>query len=56
MKCGNYNGPFIEAPFKYYSIWPSGYTEDFNVSADQKQESSIAAMFVDRSGHYEQNL
>ena len=37
-------------PVKYQFIWPSGFRgEDFSISANQKQESSIADMFVDRS-------
>ena len=44
-------------PVKYHFIWPSGFRgEDFSISANQKQESSMAAMFVDGSGRNEETL
>ena len=44
-------------PVKYQFIWPSGFRgDDFSISANQKQESPVAAMFVDGSGRNEQTL
>ena len=44
-------------PVKYQFIWPSDFREeDFSISANQKQESPMAAMFVDRSGQKEEIL
>ena len=44
-------------PVKYWFIWPSGLREeDFLISANQKQESPIVAMFVDGSRRNEQPL
>jgi hypothetical protein len=37
-------------PTKFWFIWPSGFKEDFKKSANQKQESPVAAMFVNGSG------
>jgi hypothetical protein len=38
-------------------IWPSGFRgEGFKKSANQKQESPVAAMFVNGSGRNEQSL
>jgi hypothetical protein len=38
-------------------IWPNGFRgEEFLKSANQKQESSVAAMFVNGSGRNEQSL
>jgi hypothetical protein len=38
-------------------IWPSGFKgEEFKKSANQKEESSVAAMFVNESGQNEQTL
>jgi hypothetical protein len=38
-------------------IWPNSFREDeFKKSANQKQESPVAAMFVNRSGRNEQPL
>ena len=38
-------------PVKYQFIWPSGFRgEDFSISANQKQELSMAAIIVDGSG------
>ena len=38
-------------------IWPSGFRgEDFKKSANQKQESPVAAMFVNGSGQNVQSL
>ena len=42
---------------KYQFIWPSGFREeDFSISANQKQESPMVAMFVDGSGRNEETL
>jgi hypothetical protein len=45
-------------PTKFGFIWPSGFRgEEFKKkSANQKQESPLAAMFVTRSGPNEQSL
>jgi hypothetical protein len=44
-------------PTKFWFIWPSGFRgEDFLKSANQKQELSVAAMFVNGSGRNEQSL
>jgi hypothetical protein len=38
-------------PTKLEFIWPSGFREeDLKISANQKQEMPVAAMFVNRSG------
>jgi hypothetical protein len=37
-------------PYKFRLIWPSGFGEDFKKSANQKQELSVVAMFVNGSG------
>jgi hypothetical protein len=38
-------------PTKLEFIWPSGLREeDLKISANQKQEIPVAAMFVNRSG------
>jgi hypothetical protein len=38
-------------PTKFWAIWPSGFREeDFFKSANQKQESPVAAMSVNGSG------
>jgi hypothetical protein len=43
-------------PTKFRFIWPSGFRgEDFFKSANQKQELSMVAMFVDGSGQNEQS-
>ena len=42
-------------PTKFRFIWPNGYRrEEFLKSANQKQESPMVAMFVNRSGIKEQ--
>jgi hypothetical protein len=42
---------------KFRFIWPSGFRgEEFKKSANQKQESPVAAMFVNGSGRNEQPL
>jgi hypothetical protein len=42
-------------PTKFRFIWPNGYRrEEFLKSANQKQESPIAAMFVNGLGRNEQ--
>jgi hypothetical protein len=33
-------------PTKFRFIWQNGFREDFNKSANQKQELPMAAMFV----------
>ena len=44
-------------PTKFRFIWPSGFRgEDFFKSANQKQELTMAAMFVDGSEQNEQSL
>jgi hypothetical protein len=44
-------------PVKFCLIWPSGFRgEDFQKSANQKQELPMAAMFVNGSGRNEQTL
>ena len=41
-------------PTKFRFIWPNGFREEFKKSANQKQESSVAVMFVYGSGRNEQ--
>jgi hypothetical protein len=42
---------------KFRFIWPSGFRgEDFFISANQKQELPVAAMFVNGSGQNVQSL
>ena len=42
---------------KYQFIWPSSFREeDFSISANQKQEPPMVAMFVDGSGQKEEIL
>ena len=44
-------------PTKFRFIWPSGFREEeFKKSANQKNESSVAPMFVNGSGRNEQYL
>jgi hypothetical protein len=44
-------------PTKFQIIWPSGFRgEEFLKSANEKQESSVVAMFVNGSGQNEQSL
>jgi hypothetical protein len=44
-------------PTKIQIIWPSGFRgEEFFISANQKQESPVVPMFVNRSGRNEQSL
>jgi hypothetical protein len=43
-------------PTKFWFIWPNGFREEFKKSANQKQESSVAVMFVYGSGRNEQSL
>ena len=44
-------------PTKFQFIWPNGFRgEEFKKSANQKQESPVAAMFVNGSGRNEQSL
>jgi hypothetical protein len=44
-------------PTKLRFIWPTGFREEeFKKSANQKQESSVVAMFVNGSGRNEQSL
>jgi hypothetical protein len=41
-------------PIKFLFIWPSGFGgEDLKKLANQKQELTVAAMFVNRSGQNE---
>jgi len=44
-------------PTKFRFIWPGGFKgEDFKKSANQKQESPVAAMFANESERNEQSL
>ena len=44
-------------PTKFRFIWPSDFRgEEFYKSVNQKQESPVAAMFVNGSGRNEQSL
>jgi hypothetical protein len=44
-------------PTKFRIIWPSGFGgEDFQKSANQKQELPVAAMFAKGLGRNEQSL
>jgi hypothetical protein len=44
-------------PTEFRFIWPNGFRgEEFKKSANQKQESPVAAMFVNESGRNEQPL
>jgi hypothetical protein len=44
-------------PTKFRFIWPSGFRgEDLKKSANQKQEWSVVAMFVNGSVQNEQSL
>jgi hypothetical protein len=43
-------------PTKFRFIWPNSFREEFKKSANQKQESLVVAMFVNRSGWNEQSL
>jgi hypothetical protein len=44
-------------PTKFQFSWPNGFRgEEFKKSANQKQESPVAAMFVNGSGRNEQSL
>jgi hypothetical protein len=44
-------------PTKLWFIWPNGFRgEEFSKSANQKQELSVVAMFVNGSGRNEQSL
>ena len=42
-------------PIKFWIIWQSGFTEDFQKSTNQKQELPVVAMFVNGSGRNEQS-
>jgi hypothetical protein len=44
-------------PTKFRYIWPNSFRgEEFLKSANQKQESPVAVMFVNGSGRNEQSL
>jgi hypothetical protein len=43
-------------PNKLWFIWPNGFREEFLKSANQKQESSVVAMFDNGSGRNEHCL
>ena len=44
-------------PIKFRFIWPDGFRgEESKKSANQKQESPVAAMFVNESGRNEHSL
>jgi hypothetical protein len=51
-----YRGPSIDASYQVSVHWPSGFREDFQKSANQKQELPVVAMFVNGSGQNEQSL
>jgi hypothetical protein len=43
-------------PTKFWFIWPNGFRgEEFKISANLKQESPVAAMFLNGSGRNEQS-
>ena len=49
--CNLYRGPSIDAPTMLRFIWPSSFRgKYFKKSTNQKQELSVAAMFVNGSG------
>jgi hypothetical protein len=43
-------------PTTFRIIWPNGFREELKKSANQKEESPVAVMFVDGSGRKEQSL
>jgi hypothetical protein len=44
-------------PTKFRFIWPNGFTgEESKISANQKQESPVAAMFVNGLGRSDHSL
>ena len=43
-------------PTTFRFIWPSSFREDLKKSANQKQELSVVAMFVNGSGQNVQSL
>jgi hypothetical protein len=44
-------------PTKLRFIWPNGFREEeFKISANQKQESTVVAIFANGSGRNEQSL
>jgi hypothetical protein len=43
-------------PTEFRFIWSNGFREEFKKSANQKQESPVAAMFHNGSGRNEQSL
>jgi hypothetical protein len=44
-------------PIKFRFIWQNSFRgEELKKSANQKQESPVAAMFINRLGKNEQNL
>jgi hypothetical protein len=43
-------------PTMFRFIWPNGFWEESKISAHQKQESPVAAMFANRSGQKEQQF
>ena len=51
-----YRGPFKDASYQVLIHLASGFrVEDFQKSTNQKQELSVAAMFVNGSGRNEQS-
>ena len=42
-------------PTKFRIIWPCGFRGDFQKQINQKQESSVVAMFLNGSGQNEQS-
>jgi hypothetical protein len=52
-----YKDTSMEASYQVALIWPNGFRgEESKKSANQKQESSVAALFANGSGRNEQSL
>ena len=51
-----YRGPSIDASYQVLVHLASGFREDFQKSANQKQESPVVAKFVNGSGRNEHSL
>jgi hypothetical protein len=52
-----YRGLPIDASYQVSVLWPGGFRgEEFKKSANQKQESPVAAMSVNESGQNEHSL
>ena len=52
----SYNQRLSRLPTKFQFIWLSSFRENFQKSTNLKQELTVAAMFVNRSGPNEQSL